>query len=412
MDLIIGAGISGLSYAAFTNERDYQILEKELEIGGYCKTIKRSGFVWDYSGHFFHFRNEDIKSLVLENMVSEELLEVQKQTQIYYNGDYIDFPFQKNIHQLNKEEFIECLYDLFNNEIVDDGSFKSMLYSKFGRSISEKFLVPYNEKLYACDLNDLDSDAMGRFFPHADRVDIIRNFKRSSSESYNSTFTYPRGGAIEYVRSIASRVDDSRVHLGEEVISIDIENKEAVTNKRTIKYDRIISTMPLPTLLNKVNMDYDKSAFSCNKVVVFNLGFSEKGRDTKNHWVYFPEKDYCFYRIGYYDNIFGDEKMSLYVEVGFEANIEVNKLELLEKVLEDLKKAGVLHQQELVDYAVVEMNPAYVHINNLMNTNKEAIQKKLRKANIFSIGRYGDWKYCSIEDNIIEAKNLINELKK
>ena len=65
MDLIIGAGISGLSYAAFSDKSDYQIVEKDLEIGGYCKTIKRNGFVWDYSGHFFHFRNENIKNFVL-----------------------------------------------------------------------------------------------------------------------------------------------------------------------------------------------------------------------------------------------------------------------------------------------------------------------------------------------------------
>ena len=56
MDLIIGAGISGLSYANFI-ENDFFIVEKESEPGGYCKTIKRNGFVWDYSGHFFHFRN-------------------------------------------------------------------------------------------------------------------------------------------------------------------------------------------------------------------------------------------------------------------------------------------------------------------------------------------------------------------
>ena len=54
MDLIIGAGISGLSYANFI-ENDFFIVEKESEPGGYCKTIKRNGFVWDYSGHFFSF---------------------------------------------------------------------------------------------------------------------------------------------------------------------------------------------------------------------------------------------------------------------------------------------------------------------------------------------------------------------
>ena len=41
---------------------------------------------------------------------------------------------------------------------------------KFGKSITEMFLKPYNEKLYACDLTKLDKDAMGRFFPYADII--------------------------------------------------------------------------------------------------------------------------------------------------------------------------------------------------------------------------------------------------
>ena len=53
-----------------------------------------------------------------------------------------------------------------------------MLYTKFAKSIAEKFLIPYNEKLYACDLDDLDEDAMGRFFPYANKEEIIKNFKK------------------------------------------------------------------------------------------------------------------------------------------------------------------------------------------------------------------------------------------
>ena len=53
MDIVIGAGVSGLSYSNFT-KNDYLILEGDSEIGGYCKSIKQDGFVWDYSGHFFH----------------------------------------------------------------------------------------------------------------------------------------------------------------------------------------------------------------------------------------------------------------------------------------------------------------------------------------------------------------------
>ena len=50
-------------------------------------------------------------------------------------------------------------------ETMPESNFKEMLYARFGRGIAEKFLIPYNEKLYACDLGALDSDAMGRFFP-------------------------------------------------------------------------------------------------------------------------------------------------------------------------------------------------------------------------------------------------------
>ena len=44
MDLIVGAGITGLSYAAATSN-DYLVIEKEPEIGGYCRTILQDGFI-------------------------------------------------------------------------------------------------------------------------------------------------------------------------------------------------------------------------------------------------------------------------------------------------------------------------------------------------------------------------------
>ena len=53
--LIIGAGISGLTAANYL-KKDYLLIEKENEPGGYCRTIHRGDYVWDYAGHFFHFK--------------------------------------------------------------------------------------------------------------------------------------------------------------------------------------------------------------------------------------------------------------------------------------------------------------------------------------------------------------------
>ena len=194
--LIIGGGITNLAFAAALDSSDYLIYEAEQDVGGYCQTIKRDGFVWDYSGHFFHFRHKDIEQMFVERIGSSRVRHVEKAARIYTQGNWIDFPFQKNIHQLPRDAFIECLVDLFEKEDKPASNFQEMLLSKFGRGISDRFLIPYNEKLYACKLSALDKDAMGRFFPHADVPSIIRGFRQSDNQSYNATFTYPEGGAI------------------------------------------------------------------------------------------------------------------------------------------------------------------------------------------------------------------------
>ena len=104
--LIVGGGITGISLASFLRDTNYLIVERDSELGGYCKTTIRNGFVWDYSGHFFHFNNQDIKDYVLENMECD-VIEVTKKTHINYKNNIIDFPFQNNIHQLPINEFVE-----------------------------------------------------------------------------------------------------------------------------------------------------------------------------------------------------------------------------------------------------------------------------------------------------------------
>lgn len=412
MDVIIGAGVSGIAYAGFS-ENKCLLLEKDAEIGGYCKTIKQGNFVWDYSGHFFHFRNTFLEDYVCRNMVQDDILRCEKYTQIFYGEKYIDFPFQKNIHQLDQDEFIDCLYDLFITTGSDYSTFKQMLYAKFGKSIAEKFLIPYNEKLYACDLNRLDVDAMGRFFPYADKEEIVRNFKKTDNNSYNSHFTYPKGGAIEYVKSLSSYIGNDDICLNECVKHIDVVGKVVKTDKRELKYDNLISTMPFPLLMQCCGMDYDADIYSWNKVLVFNLGFDKKGKDILNNWIYFPSKELCFYRVGYYDNIFAGKHMSLYVELGFSKNTAAIDIDYYrEKVIDDLRKVGIITDHKLIASHSVIMDPAYVHITKDSIKDVEEKKKVLAKNNIYSIGRYGSWTYCSIEDNILEAKTLVEQLSK
>jgi protoporphyrinogen oxidase len=414
--LVVGAGVSGLGFANWIREARpaapprVLVVEAEDEPGGYCRTVVKDGFVWDYSGHFFHFRHPDIEAWLRARMPGQDVRTVARRALIRFAGGDVDFPFQKNIHQLPREDFVDCLYDLyFRDEARDRESFAAMLYARYGRGIAERFLVPYNEKLYATDLASLDPDAMGRFFPHADLADIVRNMKHPDRGGYNATFTYPAGGAVQYIHALLRDLPAGTVACGERVVAIDRARRVATTTKREIGWRHVVSSAPLPALARACGVGFDEDAFSWNSVLVYNLGFDRKGRDDV-HWMYFPDRATSFYRVGWYDNILGGDRMSLYVELGAPAGTRHDVDATLARVQADLAREGIVDDHRLVAWHSVVLDPAYVHITTRSLAETARLRAALTDAGVHAVGRYGGWTYCSIEDNLVETRALAAQL--
>ncbi|WP_304206755.1 NAD(P)/FAD-dependent oxidoreductase [Fusobacterium perfoetens] len=388
--LVIGAGITGLSFAKSLKSDDYMIIERDNRIGGLCKTFYENGFVWDYAGHFFHFHTKKIKDFFEKKIDKSELKICKKKTKIYYKNNWIDYPFQKNIHQLEKEEFIECLLDVYmKKEKKNYGDFQDMLYGKFGKGITEKFLKPYNEKLYACLLSSLDVDAMGRFFPYANFEEIMEHIKNGITNSYNDIFQYPIQGAQKFVDILEKEIDSSKVLLNSDLKKVDYKRKIAVVNSEEIQYEFLINTIPLKyfseLLYKKIE---DTPLMSGNKVLVFNLGFNKKTNIKDLHWIYFPEKEINFYRVGFYDNILDEKLGSMYVEIGFseKENIDIDKE--LEKVILNLKKCKIIDEEtEIISKMHLIIELGYVHISKIEEIQK--YKKKLKEYNTLLMRNYG-----------------------
>ena len=417
-NLILGAGLSGISFAYFLNNDNYLILEKESTPGGYCRTIKNPNYVWDYAGHFYHFKTEKYKKLFESLVESEQIIHQVKNTKIYFKDRLIDYPFQMNIHQLPQADFIDCLYDLFTkNENISQTDFLEMLYAKFGKSITEKFLRPYNEKLYATDLHNLDKNAMGRFFPYADKEAIIRNMKESQNSSYNDTFMYLKKGTGYFIDKLFAKIDKNKVLFDTPVVFIDPVKKEVKTSdEKIIVYKNLINTMPFNQLLKLLNQDTTtefSNQLSYNKVLVLNLGFDKPSpKFTEEHWVYFPDKSLNFYRVGFYNNILNQKKLSIYVEIGFSKTGTFDTEQELEKALVGLAEVGIINSSmKLVDSNILIMDPAYVHIAEKTNQSIQKQMKDFEKEHIYNLGRYGRWTYNSMEDCMELADQLSEKLK-
>jgi len=422
--VVIGAGVSGLGFANWWRARhpgaDVIVLEAASEPGGYCRTVTQDGFVWDYSGHFFHFKDPAIEAWLRDRMPGQEVRTVVKRSAIRYAGRDIDFPFQKHIHQLPHDEFLECLVALYFRPAGDGPprSFGDMLVRRLGTGITDKFLRPYNEKLYATDLDRLDVDAMGRFFPHADIADIIANMRPKppggGDGGYNATFTYPAGGAVQYIHALERDLPAGAVCCDEPVTAIDLAARTVTTPRRQIRFDRIVSSAPLPALARLCHVAHDAAVFSSNKVLVFNLGFDRKGaRDV--HWMYFPDRSIVFYRVGWYDNICppiagAPDRMSLYIEIGAPSDATFDVDALRQQVLHDLRREAIITDHQLVAHHHVVLDPAYVHITRASLAETARLTAVLAGHDVHSVGRYGGWTYCSIEDNLLETRALAERL--
>lgn len=415
-NLVIGAGLSGISFAHFLGD-DYLILEKDKTPGGYCRTIPNSKYVWDYAGHFYHFQTEKYKRLFLSLVDEEQIIRQKKDTKIFYKDRLVDYPFQTNIHQLEKDEFIECLYDLYFRGVDENyENFLDMLYAKFGKAITEKFLRPYNEKLYAVDLKMLDKDAMGRFFPYADFKQVMESMGNKAKATYNDEFMYLKSGTGYFIDRLYEQIDDKKVRLGVGVKEIDRKNKIVETTEgKKIRYQNLINSAPLNEFLKmlKEEKQYERARkLSYNKVLVLNLGFNEPSpKYTSEHWVYFPDKTLNFYRIGFYNNILRERNLSVYVEIGFSRDVDDIDIDNeLKKAIDGMKRVGIIDDEmELVDKSILLMDPAYVHI-----ADEEKIRKyfeEFEADNIYMLGRYGRWTYNSMEDCMRLADELAGKLR-
>lgn len=410
--LIIGAGITGLSTAYFLKKKSI-ILEIENKPGGYCKTIKKNGFIWDYSGHYLHFKSKFVPKLLKKFFKDNELLNVKKKTKIFINDKYINYPYQQNFYNLSfKNLILGTISYLFRPKDLKVTNLHNNLLKNYGKIICEDFLFPYNEKLYRCNLNTLHSDSFGRFLPKINFNNILRSmiFKENIS-SYNDSFIVPKKGIFELIKKFLYRVKyKHKILYNMKIVKIDIDKKIIFFNDNTkIEYDILVNTSPLPVFLNLINKRMEEN-FTTNKIFTFNLGFKEK-KIPDFHWTYFPEKKYIFHRVGCYSKVYKNKYLSLFVEISSDGKKKIDDKFYLDKILNQLEELKLIKSKKnLISYSIVKMNPAYVHVKKNTKVSIEKIKSQLEKRNIFLVGRYAMWKYCSIEDNILESRELANQI--
>jgi protoporphyrinogen oxidase len=424
--IILGAGLAGLS-AAYHMKSGYSLFEKDDEIGGMARSVRKNGYTFDYDGHLLHFRNEYTFKLISE-LLNGNLAPHKRDAWIYSKGAYTRYPFQANFYGLPKAVVKDCLLGLIRSRLLNNpssyagGNFKNWTMKTFGKGIADYFMLPYNRKFWTVDPEDLTCEWLDGFVPVPGLEDTVTGAISDSTKlyGYNSKFWYPaKGGISELVKGFSDRIENT--HVNKKVIAIDQARKKVVFEDTSIKkFKNLINTIPLPELSGLLSdmPSCVKQAFNMLKwtsIYVLNLGIKNANL-SKKHWIYYPEKSVIFYRIGFPTSFSMDvapeQRSSIYAEIAYSDTKKINKDNAVSRTINDLKKCGIISDETDVEICLpMDLKYGYALYDFNRKRAVQTIKDYLKKFNIHAIGRYGSWKYMSMEDVILEGKEIALALR-
>jgi len=427
--IILGTGLAGLSVAYHLQKKgiDYEVFEKEDTPGGLCRSKNIDGFTFDHSGHLLHFKYKYTYDLI-RDLLNNNLIQHKRNSWVYAFNAYIPYPFQANLFGLPPKITKDCLLGFIqaaNNgryKKNNDTNFRDWVYQTFGNGIARYFMLPYNKKFWTVSPSQLTCDWVNGLVPQPSLEDVIEGTVSRSSKAwgYNAHFWYPKNGGIqELALAFARRIN--KINLSCSCPKIDIKNKEiSFMDGRQEKFDKLISTIPLPELANVIE-GLPKSITSSFKklrwvsILNLNLGIDRENISDK-HWIYFPQENFVFFRVGFphsfSSTLVPTNKSSLYIEISYSWNKPINKNNIVSRIIRDLIKAQVISNSDRI--LVQDINdirygyPVYDYNYRLA---RESILKFLSQNHILSCGRYGNWQYMSMEDVILDGKKLADNLK-
>jgi protoporphyrinogen oxidase len=440
--VIVGAGLCGLSAAYHLQERgttDYLLLERNHEVGGLARTVTYDGFSFDHAIHVLYSRDRYAADLICDTLLEGNTRKQRRRSYCYTAGVYVDYPYQSNNHRLPPAVVVENILGLIEAryERARNGPpphFEAWIYETYGRGMAEHFMIPYNRRQWAWDLREMSYDWVADRVPMPDLSDVLRGALQPQQRRYgpNQDFWYPREGGIEALaRAFLRFIPSPRLRLNATVVAVDgLRGELLLADGQRIRYGRLISTMPLPTLVSLLHETAPSDIRQCaaglkhNTVHTVNIGLdgTDLGTEESAHWIYFSEEDTIFHRASFPCNfspwMAPRGCTSIQVEISESAHRPCDRAALVERSLEHLVRVGILNERATRPASkggrvrvarVVTLDPAYIIYDLKHRDNTRAIMDYLRGLGIVTKGRFGEWEYLNMDHAILSGKAAAEE---
>jgi UDP-galactopyranose mutase len=460
--LVVGAGPTGLS-AAYHLGADALLVEQAPTVGGWCRSLVDHGFTFDYAGHIMFSRDPYVHELY-RLLLGDNVHWQDREAWIHSKGVYTRYPFQGALYGLPPAVIKECVVGaiearfgqplaktaspaepgadytgperrgMFEPLLAGPGArpsgavsrrhyggpdrrrgvvagaprnFKEFIYQVWGRGIARHFAIPYNQKLWAVPLEEMETSWLGGRVPLPDLEEMIEGALSPVPKPMgpNARFGYPLVGGFQALMDGFLPHLQGELRLNTRVVRISPKHRTATfADGTTVRYEHLISTMPLPKLValtgDEAPAGIQAAARALRHVSVrcVNIGVGRPNISDK-HWIYYPEET-VFHRIF----VQGNASPHCNPPGGFGFTCEITYSpskplpcegdELIQRCIADAIAVGFIRSDDPIWAAnQVDLPVAYVVYDHGRAANVDRIRAWLGEHDIVLSGRYSEWEY-------------------
>ena len=478
--VVIGAGPTGLS-AAYHLGPDAVLLEQADRVGGWCRSVEDSGFTFDMAGHIM-FSNDPYVHQLYKTLLGNNVHWQDREAWIYSKQVYTRYPFQGALYGLPPEVIRECIVGaiqarfgslqprtpasepkgtedyagperrgMFEPLLKANGAggngrtllyagaerrqpiphkgpprnFEEFIYKVWGAGIARHFAIPYNRKLWAVPLDEMETSWLGGRVPLPNLEEMIDGALSPVPKPMgpNARFGYPLRGGFQALMDGFLPHLEAKLRLGTQVAAVSPARHEVTLDDGSVlPYQTLISTMPLPRLVGLLGTeapaDVRQAAARLRHVSVrcVNLGIGRAAL-TEKHWIYYPE-DTVFHRIF----VQGNASPHCNPPGGFGLTCEITYSdakplpcdgdELTRRCIADCHRVGIFTPEDEVWAAnQVDMPVAYVVYDHDRAANVSLIRDWLAERDIILAGRYAEWEYYNSDHAFVAGKKAAEDAR-
>lgn len=411
-NLILGAGISGISSANVLSKEDTIIFEKESYYGGLCNSFEIDGFRFDTAIHLSFANNEEVRSIF-------DKVDYYTHKPIaynFYNGLWLKHPVENNLYKLSIEEKIDCIKSFVQKEEIKEiTNYEEWLINTYGESIFNKFHKKYTNKYWCKQPKELSTTWVNNRFnlPQLEKILKGSFTEETGIDYYAKEMRYPKYGG--YKGFLKPMMENVNIEYNKEAIKIDLEEKIVYfKDKTSCKYENLISSIPLPSLVQIIkNIPKEIQDISQNLIktsmTLASVGFNKQVK-LPYLWFYIYDKDILPSRayspsLKSKDNV-PSECSSIQFEIYHTKDRKLNicNEDLLTHIKETLLKLDICKIEDIKFINLRNIDYANVIFYEGMENDRDIVKKYLEDKEVKLIGRFGEWKYLWSDQSFMSGK--------